>query len=244
MGRFLALVYGTVAYGFFLGVFLYAIGFVGNFYVPKSIDSLGDAPIGEAILINALLLTIFALQHTIMARRGFKAMLTKFIPKAIERSTYVLFANFALALLFWQWRPMTEVVWNFQDTPLGMIFDVMFWVGWFVVLLSTFMINHFDLFGMRQVSYNFQQKEMPEMPFTTRYFYNFVRHPIMLGFIIAFWSTSIMSQGHLLFAVATFGYILVALYFEEKDMVSAFGEEYRSYKRRVSKLFPLPPKKG
>lgn len=244
MGRVLALIYGAVAYGFFLGVFLYAIGFVGNFYVPKSIDSIGEFPFGQALLINALLLTIFALQHTVMARKGFKAWWTKIVPESIERSTYVIFANSALALLFWQWRPMTEIVWDFEGTPLGMILDIMFWVGWLTVLLSTFMINHFDLFGMRQVSYYFQKKEMPALEFTTRFFYSFVRHPIMLGFIIAFWSAAKMTQGHLLFAVATFGYILVALYFEEKDMVSNLGDQYRSYKKRVSMLIPMPPKKG
>ena len=239
MKRVLVFLYGVIAYVFFLGVFLYAIGFVGNLWVPKSIDSAMTGPAGPALLINALLLGLFAIQHTVMARPGFKAVLTKLIPQAAERSTFVMITNLVFVLLFWQWRPLGGTIWEIES-PLGIaILEGLFWLGWGIVLISTFLIDHFDLFGLRQVT-SFLLKKEPHRPqFQEHSFYKLVRHPIMLGFIIAFWAAPIMSTGRLFFAALSTAYILVGITFEERDLIKLHGERYLEYARRVPMLIPF-----
>lgn len=242
MGRFLSLLYGIIAYVLFLVTFLYAVGFVGNFLVPKSIDSGNEVPFVQALIINALLLALFAIQHSIMARRGFKRWWTKIIPKSIERSTFVLLTSLILLLIFWQWRPMLDIVWNVEGSFGIFIFTVLFWFGWFVVFVATFMINHFDLFGLRQVYLNFVGKEYTSLKFQENILYKYVRHPIMLGFIITFWASPRMTVGHLIFALATTGYILIAIQFEERDLIHEHGKKYEYYQQRASMLLPFPKK--
>jgi protein-S-isoprenylcysteine O-methyltransferase Ste14 len=243
MSRFLAVIYGAVAYIIFLGAFLYAIGFVGNIVVPKSIDSGDTTALGTSIAIDVVLLGIFAVQHSLMARPFFKRWWTRFVPHAIERSTYVLFASLALLLLYWQWVPLPETVWALDGLP-GAVMTAIFWIGWLTVLLSTFMISHFELFGLRQVWLNLRETSDPPPVFRTPFLYGFVRHPIYLGFILAFWGAAHMTQGHLLFAVMTTAYILIAIQFEEHDLIGMFGDHYHAYRKRVSMLVPMPPKSG
>jgi protein-S-isoprenylcysteine O-methyltransferase Ste14 len=243
MGRILAFAYGVVSYLIFFVTFLYAVGFVGNLVVPKAIDSGESGAFVRALLVNVLLLSIFALQHSIMARPGFKEWWTRFVPKPVERSTYVLLSSLALVLLFWQWRPITDVVWSVENQFGRYILRALFFLGWGIVLLSTCLINHFDLFGLRQVYLYQKNQEYTELGFRTPFLYKFVRHPIMLGFIIAFWATPHMTLGHLLFAVVTTAYILVAIQLEERDIISAHGSAYEDYRQQVSMILPIPKRK-
>lgn len=239
MARIFAIVYGVVAYLTGFLALLYAIGFVGNFIVPKTIDSGIAADLTSSIIVNLVILTLFALQHSIMARPAFKKWWTKFVPEYIERSTYVLFTAVVLAILYWQWRPMTGVVWHIDNSIGVMLMNGLFWAGWIILLASTFMVSHTDLFGLRQVYLKFKNQEYSSLEFKIAGLYKLVRHPIMTGMIIAFWATPHMTTGHLLFAGVSTAYILVAIQFEEHDLMSLFGEKYADYKRKVSMLFPL-----
>ena len=242
MGRLLALLYGILCYLIFFATFLYAIAFVGGVYVPLSLDSDPAGPFVESLLIDAALLGIFAVQHSVMARPAFKRWWTRFVPRSIERSTYVLFSSLALILLFWQWRPLGGAVWQ-VDAPMARdLLWALFALGWATVLVGTFLISHFDLFGLRQVWLNWRRTPYTPPGFVTPFFYRVVRHPIMLGFIVAFWATPKMTLAHLVFAIATTAYILVALQFEEHDLAASIGEPYRDYQRRVRMLVPLPRK--
>ncbi len=240
--RAAAAAYGLVCYLIFLATFLYAVAFVGGFAVPHTLDRGPSAALAPALIIDVVLLGIFAVQHSLMARPAFKRWWTKMVPEPIERSTYVLFASLALILLFWQWRPIAAPIWT-VTVPAGAIaLQAVFWLGWAVVLLSTFLINHFELFGLRQVWAHMSGGSLPAAVFRTPLFYGFVRHPLYLGFILAFWATPLMSAGHLLFAVATTAYILSAIQLEERDLVAYFGEAYIGYRKRVSMLIPFPAK--
>ncbi len=236
MNTILSRIYGLASYGLFLATFVYAILFAANVAVPKSIDAGATTPLPQAIAINFALLAVFALQHSVMARRGFKAWWSRIVPPAIERSTYVLAATLALALLLWQWRPIPEpVVWRFDGALASGVAWGVFWLGWALLLASTFLINHFELFGLRQ---SFSHRRLPDPTFRTPAFYRYVRHPIYLGFLLGFWATPVMTAGHLLFASATTGYILVGIWFEERDLVHQFGDRYRRYREQVGMLIP------
>jgi protein-S-isoprenylcysteine O-methyltransferase Ste14 len=239
MTRLFTLGYGISAYALFLVTILYAIGFVGNVIVPKSIDSGTPASVIEAVCLNLLWLGLFAAQHSVMARPGFKRWWTRFVPKSIERSTFVLFASLALLLLYWQWRPLPQSIWS-VDGPAGTLLQAVSWLGWALVFASTFMIHHFELFGLRQVVAAWARRALPEPSFQTPLLYRYVRHPIYLGFLLAFWATPQMSAGHLLFALATSGYILIGIRLEERDLMTQFGGQYRRYRERVNMLLPAP----
>ncbi|MGH7604365.1 MAG: methanethiol S-methyltransferase [Gemmatimonadaceae bacterium] len=239
MSKTLAFIYGIIAYALFLVSFVYAIGFVGNFVVPKSVDSGRVVGTWTALIIDAVLLTLFAVQHSGMARRGFKRWLTRFIPEPIERSTYVLCASVILLLLYALWRPVPSAIWNVSAATGVAVLWALFALGWAIVLLSTFMIGHFDLFGLKQVWLNATGRASSADEFRMPAFYRIVRHPLMVGFLIAFWATPFMSAGHLLFSIATTGYILIAVQLEERDLVAVHGEEYLRYRREVPAFVPL-----
>lgn len=240
MGGIAAVLYGTAGYVLFLGTFLYAIAFVGNLPVDKTIDSGAAGPIIPALVIDTLLLGIFAIQHSVMARPAFKAWWTQAVPKSVERTTYVILASLALVLLYWQWRPLPAPVWTVSNPAGILVLQAVFWLGWVVVLVSTFLINHFELFGLRQVVARMSGRSLPAPVFRTPFLYKRVRHPIYLGFLLAFWATPTMTAGHLLFAVATTGYILIGIWLEERDLIALFGDQYRRYREQVSMLLPLP----
>jgi protein-S-isoprenylcysteine O-methyltransferase Ste14 len=230
--------YGVAAYAVFFATFLYAIAFVGNFMVPRTLDSGPDAPFLVALAINMSLLGLFAIQHSVMARPAFKKWWMRMVPAPIERSTYVLMSSLALMLLFWQWRPMGGTVWMVTDPVGAMILMALFAFGWGLVLVSTFLINHFDLFGLRQVWLYLRGKPYTPPSFGTPGLYRYVRHPLYVGWLFAFWMTPTMTSAHLLFALLTTGYILIAIQLEEHDLVEAHPE-YRSYRNRVPMLVPF-----
>ncbi|MDV3125545.1 isoprenylcysteine carboxylmethyltransferase family protein [Mycobacterium sp. 21AC1] len=240
MKRLLTFGYGAASYLLFVVTFLYAIGFVGGFVVPRTVDAGVTAPVGEAVIVNLLLLSVFAVQHSVMARPAFKRWWTRIIPQPIERSTYVLLSNLALILLYWQWRTLPAVVWNVESTAGRLILWALFWLGWATVFGSTFMINHFDLFGLRQVWLNWRGKPYSNIDFRIVLLYRVLRHPLMLGFIVAFWAAPTMTAGHLLFAGVSTAYILIAIQLEERDLVAALGDRYRDYRHRVPMLVPWP----
>lgn len=238
MKRITAFTYGIICYVIFFGTFLYSIGFVSNLFVPKSIDSTPVGPLGQALLINAVLLGIFAIQHSVMARPGFKRWWTRFVPQPVERSTYVLFSSLALILLFAYWQPMGGVIWQVQDPASQAVLYGLSILGWGLVLVATFLINHFDLFGLHQVWLYLRGKGDHVPAFVTPGLYRFVRHPIYVGFIFAFWATPVMTAAHLFFALLTTAYILIGIRLEERDLVAFYGARYSEYKRQVPMLVP------
>jgi methanethiol S-methyltransferase len=238
MRKFVALIYGLASYALFVVSFLYAIGFVDGFVVPKTINSGDVAPLSVAIMNNLRLLSLFAIQHSVMARKSFKAWWTRYVPASVERSTYVLFASLTLDLLFWQWQAIPIVIWRIDQPQIAIVISSLSLGGWLIVLTSTFLINHFELFGVHQVVDNLSGKASPAPRFRTPLLYNFVRHPIYLGFLIAFWATPNMTAGHLLFAGVTTIYVLIGTMLEERDLTALFGNDYRRYRDRVSMLLP------
>jgi protein-S-isoprenylcysteine O-methyltransferase Ste14 len=238
-GRIAGFMFGVVAYLTFLGAFLYAIGFVSGVVVPKAINDGTITPTMEALIINLLLMSVFAVQHSVMARKPFKRWWIQFVPQSVERSSYVLLASVALILLFWQWRPMPGIVWQVADTTAATVLQALSFAGWLLVLISTFLINHFELFGLHQVLAKLAGRSVPEASFKTPGIYKVVRHPLYLGFIVAFWATPIMTVGHLLFAAVTTAYIFVGIFFEERDLIVQFGEEYKRYRAQVGMLIPF-----
>ena len=239
IGRVATLAYGVISYLIFFAIFLYLIGFVGSGIVPKTIDSGATAPALESVLVNVGLLALFAIQHTIMARRAFKRWWTTIIPESIERSTFVLVTSLLLMAMVWQWRPMPEVIWRLEGT-LGIALYAVSGLGWGIVLLSTFLIDHFDLFGLKQTFFYATGRTYQGPQFRERLLYKVCRHPLMLGFLIAFWFTPIMTVGHLLFAAVVTAYVLLALKIEETTLIELHGGEYESYQKRVRMLIPIP----
>jgi protein-S-isoprenylcysteine O-methyltransferase Ste14 len=244
MKKIAVILYSTIAYVVFLVAFLYAIGFVGDFLVPKTINSGEETPFLSALLINLGLMSLFALQHSVMARPAFKRWLTKFIHPNIERSTYVLLSSSALLLMYWQWQPLTTVLWQVENETLAIIITSIYFLGWAIVFLASFMISHFELLGLRQM-FEYVKGRLPSSnSFSVRYMYTMVRHPMMLGFIIAFWATPMMTVGHLIFACVTTSYILVAVKFlEEKDLKKMLGKDYEDYQKKVPMIIPFTKRK-
>jgi protein-S-isoprenylcysteine O-methyltransferase Ste14 len=244
MKKIISLLYGLVCYLAFFGTFLYTIGFVGHLIVPKTIDSEPQSAFPTAVLVDASLLLLFALQHSIMARPAFKRWWTRVVPEHLERSTYVLLASLCLMLMMWQWQPIGGVVWSVENETIKGLLLFTYIFGWALVLISTFLINHFDLFGLRQVWVHFLGKRYSQLSFRTPLFYKVVRHPLYLGFLIAFWSASVMTVAHLLFASITTGYILAAIQFEERELLVGHGDNYRNYKKWVPMIIPFSKRRA
>jgi protein-S-isoprenylcysteine O-methyltransferase Ste14 len=242
--KVIVFIYGIVSYALGVASLLYLICFLSNMVVPKTIDSAAAGASMPALLVDLILVGLFALQHSIMARPGFKELWTRIVPKPAERSTYVLMTGLVLALLFWQWQPIPGVVWNVEDTVGKALLQGLFWLGWAILFASTFMINHFDLFGLRQVYLRLRSQPYQPVPFVQVALYRFVRHPIMLGVLIGIWATPSMSVGHLLFAAATTGYVLIGIFLEEHDTRQALGETYERYRRETPMLVPMPRRKS
>jgi protein-S-isoprenylcysteine O-methyltransferase Ste14 len=238
MGAIFSFLYGVVAYGACLAAILYLMGFSGDLLVPKTVDSGAAATLGEALTVNVLLLLLFGVQHSVMARQGFKRWWTRRVPQAVERSTYVLAASVVLALLFWQWRPIPPVVWRVENATAVQLLWAIFWLGWALVLLSTFLINHFELFGLQQVFARLTGRAMPADEFKTPLLYRYVRHPLYLGILLSLWSVPLMTAGHLLFSLGMSAYILIGVWFEERDLIAQFGARYRRYRAEVGMLVP------
>jgi methanethiol S-methyltransferase len=239
-----ALIYGGLCYVLFLLTFLYAIGFVGNMIVPKSIDSGTLEPIRQALAVDIILLGLFAVQHSVMARQGFKRWWTQFVPQSVERSTYVLLSSLALILLYWQWRPLPDVLWSMTHPIGASLLVVLFWLGWVIVLISTFLINHFEFVGLQQVWAHWRGTRYEDPGFHTPLFYKVVRRPLYFGLLLAFWATPVMTYGQLLFAIANSGYIFIGILLEDETFVAFFGEAYVQYRKRVSMIVPMPPRGG
>lgn len=234
------LIYGVVCYLLFFVTFLYLIGFVGNLAVPKSIDSGPAGPVGWAVFVNVLLIALFGLQHSTMARPGFKAWWTRYVPKPIERSTYVLITSIIFLFMFWQWQPIPTVVWQVDNPIAAGALRVLFAFGWGLALLASFLIDHFDLFGVRQVVLHWRNQPYTHPPFAMPWLYRLVRNPLMLGFVIAVWSTPVMTLGHLLFSATMTGYVLIGIHFEERDLMKVLGEPYLRYREATPMLLPWP----
>ena len=242
--RILFFAYGSISYLIFLGTFLYAVCFIGNFGVPRTLDGAASGPLAVSFAIDAGLLALFAVQHSVMARRWFKDWWTRIVPKPLERSTYVLFSSLALIFLFWQWRPLGGVIWSVEDGTGRFVLRALFAFGWGLVLVSTFLINHFDLFGLRQVWLYLLNRSDKAVRFVTPGPYKLVRHPLYVGWLFAFWMTPVMTLAHLLFSIATTAYILLAIQFEERDLGREHGEAYEAYRRSVPMLVPFLGKRG
>ncbi len=243
MAGLVAVIYGVVAYGATLVALLYLVGFVGNLIVPKSIDSGTAGPLLQSVIVDTMLIGLFALQHSAMARQGFKRWWTRIVPPSVERSTYVLFTSLILLILYWQWRPIPALVWTVDNPAAAAVLDGIFWLGWVVLVVATFLISHFELFGLSQVFGRLFGKPIANVKFRTPLLYRHVRHPIYLGVLLAVWATPAMSVGHLLFSVLITGYILVGIQLEERDLIGQFGDQYRRYRQHVAMLVPLPGRK-
>jgi protein-S-isoprenylcysteine O-methyltransferase Ste14 len=243
MFAFASAVFGATAYAAFVTAFLYAIGFVANLPLPKTIDSGEAGPIAWAIIVNSLLLGLFAMQHSVMARPAFKRWWSRIVPQPVERATFVLFASLALDLLFWQWKPIAGTAWQVLDPTGAFTLQILSWFGWALVFISTCLLSHFELFGLHQIYARLHGKPTPSVEFKTPSLYKRVRHPIYLGFLIAFWATPNMSYGHLFFACATTAYILLGIQLEERDLIAIFGDQYRAYRQRVPMLLPYSLKR-
>jgi len=243
MAGFVAVIYGVVAYGLTLAALLYLIGFTGNLIVPKSIDSGAAGPLLPSAIVDTLLIGLFAIQHSLMARQGFKRWWTRIVPPSVERSTYVLAASFALLILYWQWQPIPLPVWTVHDAAAAAVLEGIFWLGWVVLVASTFLLNHFELFGLSQVFARLFGKPLADAKFRAPLLYRYVRHPIYLGVLLAVWAAPVMTVGHLLFAVVITAYILIGIQLEENDLIRQFGEQYRRYRQDAAMLVPVPGRK-
>ncbi|MDO8341087.1 MAG: NnrU family protein [Candidatus Woesebacteria bacterium] len=242
--RIIGFLYGVICYAGFVASSLYSIGFVGNLFVSKSIDSGPAAPLAAAILGNTLLLGLFALQHSVMARPAFKTWWTSIVSPTLERSTYVLISSLLLGLLFWQWQAMDGVIWNVESSVGRSSLQALFWLGWLIALGSTFMTSHSDLFGLRQVWLHLRKRHYTPVPFRARALYKWVRHPIMLGYLLAFWATPHMTTGHLLFSLAMTAYILIGILFEERDLAALHGGAFEQYRKEVAMIIPVPGRRS